>query len=364
MKNVTAYILLLIIMLFMPLCASAKIKIALIAPRSGDYKIWGDELLKGAQTAIDEINKNGGVKGKKLELETLDDPCSENLSLSMAQMLSMRREKPALVIGPYCSDGFAKTAKVYSQARIFQITPAGLTLEDSLKSGNDTHRIGGIKEQAGTDFFEFYNQRTPGVKVAAVYDDKNPNMKKTVNIAEETFRRHGKGSIFEKFSFEQDLETVAEQINKSGIKMVFIVGKPKKIAKMIKYLKQKDKDIQIVTGRYLVGDSLREYAAEYLDNVWFMGLPPVENEPEFAEQIVNLRLQGIELDSLNIDGFAAVKTWETIVREAGSLKYENIIKAARKNKKHDLWRLSSDNATDFHYTFYQYKDGEFLLFEE
>lgn len=364
MRTLTLYIFVVFSLFFEPLCAVAKVKITLIAPRSGEYKIWGDELVEGSQTAVNEINKNGGIKGKKLELETLDDPCSENLSLSMAQMLSVRPDKPAVIIGPYCSGGFEKSAKVYAKAKIFQITPTGLALGDSQQYHNNFHRIGGIEKQAGTDFFEFYNRQTPGAKVAAIYNEEDINMLNAVSAAEEAFRRHGKSSLFEKFVFEPDMEAQAEKICKNGSKTVFILGKPKKIAKMIKYLKQNDSDIQIVTGRYLIGDSLHEHAAKYLNNVRFMGLPSFESEPEFAEKIVNLRLQGIEFEGLNIDGFAAVKTWEAIVAKAGSLKYEKMVEAAGKNKKRHSWRLPSDNSGNFHYTFYQYKDGEFVPEED
>jgi len=44
------------------------IKVGLIASLSGAEKPWGDESKKGAQLAIDQVNEEGGINGKKIEL--------------------------------------------------------------------------------------------------------------------------------------------------------------------------------------------------------------------------------------------------------------------------------------------------------
>ena len=104
-----------ILCLILLLCANlckAEVRIALIVPKTGEYKVWGDELIFGAQTAVDEINDQGGINGKKLELISIDDTCSDNLAISTAQMLSVSSSiKPSLVIGPYCSNSFNEVAK-------------------------------------------------------------------------------------------------------------------------------------------------------------------------------------------------------------------------------------------------------------
>ena len=43
-------------------------RIGLACPLSGPSASYGDLMLYGAQTAVDEINAKGGVNGKKLEL--------------------------------------------------------------------------------------------------------------------------------------------------------------------------------------------------------------------------------------------------------------------------------------------------------
>ena len=188
-----------ILCLILLLCANlckAEVRIALIVPKTGEYKVWGDELIFGAQTAVDEINDQGGINGKKLELISIDDTCSDNLAISTAQMLSVSSSiKPSLVIGPYCSNSFNEVAKIYSKAKIFQIVPTTLNYHDSSIKHKGVMKLVSFKEQAGKDFFEFYNKKYAGLKTAIVYDNDTDGAKEAVQSVMDEFRRHGKSSL-------------------------------------------------------------------------------------------------------------------------------------------------------------------------
>ena len=48
-------------------------KIAVIAPQFGPYEALGLSIIHGAELAVEEKNKNGGINGKKIELVKVDD---------------------------------------------------------------------------------------------------------------------------------------------------------------------------------------------------------------------------------------------------------------------------------------------------
>ena len=100
----------------------ADMNVAVIAPTDGDYKYYSEELINGAKVAVDEINENGGLKGKKVNLVQIDDPCDDTLSLTTAQMIAVNRseeDKMHLVLGPQCINRTEKIAAVFSGAKIF-----------------------------------------------------------------------------------------------------------------------------------------------------------------------------------------------------------------------------------------------------
>ena len=57
---------------FAPL-AHAEIVIGLIAPLTGPVAAYGDQVKNGAQTAVNEINKKGGILGEQIVLKLADD---------------------------------------------------------------------------------------------------------------------------------------------------------------------------------------------------------------------------------------------------------------------------------------------------
>src|SRR6056300_152283 len=49
------------------------IKLAMLAPMTGEQAFLGQSLQQGVQLYVDEVNKQGGIKGRVLQLEILDD---------------------------------------------------------------------------------------------------------------------------------------------------------------------------------------------------------------------------------------------------------------------------------------------------
>ncbi|RLC17948.1 MAG: hypothetical protein DRI57_09105, partial [Deltaproteobacteria bacterium] len=66
---------LILILLFFSISFSDKdtIHIALMGPMSGTDKISGEDGVKGILMCLDEINKEGGIRGRKIKLLTYDD---------------------------------------------------------------------------------------------------------------------------------------------------------------------------------------------------------------------------------------------------------------------------------------------------
>ncbi|MGX8702575.1 ABC transporter substrate-binding protein [Caproiciproducens sp.] len=61
------------------------IKFVLAGPQTGDAANQGIQQKEGAQLAVDEINAAGGVKGKKLVMEVMDDQANPNQATLVAQ---------------------------------------------------------------------------------------------------------------------------------------------------------------------------------------------------------------------------------------------------------------------------------------
>ncbi len=352
-------------LILIPAVCIADIRVATVMPKSGAYKVWGDELNEGAKIAIDEINQKGGLNGEKLNLISIDDPCSETLALSTAQMLALKKEdKPALVIGPYCSEGLENIAKTYQKAKIFHIVPSLLNAQNRTPNSFGMIKMFGSIDQAAADLFSFYNDHYAGKNVAVISSPENKNFN---DIILEVFKNHGKSSLIKTYD-PQNYESVNDLVsalNDANENIILIFDTPKRTGKIIKKLKQINEDATFITSRYIATPDFFKHALNYLDTTHFIALSELEDKPQMAKEFANLRLKGIEFKGLNIYGYTAVKMWAELAKSA---KTTNYTKLASKIKKHGFqtsWGETFFNNGNIKkplkYAFYKFQGHEYVL---
>ncbi|WP_205718525.1 branched-chain amino acid ABC transporter substrate-binding protein [Actinomadura sp. WMMA1423] len=92
---------------------SGAIKIGVPAPLSGDSASAGQDILAAAKVAADEINKAGGVDGRKIQIVEADDQCSAQQGAQAAQKLL--NSGVVAVAGGYCSGAAVPAIPIYGR---------------------------------------------------------------------------------------------------------------------------------------------------------------------------------------------------------------------------------------------------------
>lgn len=77
------------------------IKVGLVAPLTGEIASWGQNALAGVTLAINEVNANGGINGKRIELIVEDDVCSSESVTAVHKLIDV--DKVVGILGPLCS---------------------------------------------------------------------------------------------------------------------------------------------------------------------------------------------------------------------------------------------------------------------
>lgn len=100
----------------------ADLKIAVVAPLSGVYAIYGKPILDGAQLAVDEINAAGGItkgpyKGDRVALVSFDDQLDPKQDADAAQKVVDDRDIWALT-GLAASDGALAAKPILNRAGV------------------------------------------------------------------------------------------------------------------------------------------------------------------------------------------------------------------------------------------------------
>jgi len=98
------------------------IKIAAIAPLTGESAKMGEDISRAVQLAVDQWNEKGGVLGKKIELYAEDDRADPKDAVSVASKVIS--QGVVGVIGHYNSSCTIPASNLYNEAGIIMITPA------------------------------------------------------------------------------------------------------------------------------------------------------------------------------------------------------------------------------------------------
>jgi branched-chain amino acid transport system substrate-binding protein len=120
-----------------PVHAQSMVYIPDVVELSGPGAVSGTNWRDGAAMAIDEINKSGGILGRKIETEHLDT--QSNPGVSRAQIQKVLDRDPYVVLGPIYSGSVKVNMALTQQAEVPQIV--GAEAADITQQGSLPHRF-------------------------------------------------------------------------------------------------------------------------------------------------------------------------------------------------------------------------------
>lgn len=103
---------------------SDVIKIGANLELTGAVASYGSSIAQGAELAIEEINNNGGINGKKIEFVKVDNK-SENAEATSAAIRLATQEKVNVMIGPATSGNVLATVQIANDNKIPLVTASG-----------------------------------------------------------------------------------------------------------------------------------------------------------------------------------------------------------------------------------------------
>jgi branched-chain amino acid transport system substrate-binding protein len=143
---------------------SDKIRIGLEAPLSGDLETLGQGMLNGAELAADQLNEDGGLLGKDIEVVAIDD--GGDAEIGVPAVNDAIADGLDGVVGPYNSGVGVETLPLYEKAGL---VPIRLTSDTDTEGFGFTlqpmgSQIAPVTAQALTDYIGAKN-------VAIAYDE-------------------------------------------------------------------------------------------------------------------------------------------------------------------------------------------------
>src|SRR3954453_18622873 len=231
--------------------AQAQVRIATVGPMTGNYAAFGQQMKNGAQQAVDDLNKAGGVLGQQIQLEVGDDACDPRQAVSVANQMASR--KVVFVAGHYCSGSSIPASKVYAEEGVLQISPASTNPRYTDEGGWNTFRTCGRDDQQGQIAGAYIAKTFPGKKVAILHD----NQAYGKGLAEETKKAMNaagmRETIFTAYNpGERDYNALVSRLKDAGIEVMYIGGYYTEAGLILRQAKEQGMAVTMIGGDALV----------------------------------------------------------------------------------------------------------------
>lgn len=237
------------------LYAADTIKIGIAGPHTGPYAAFGEQLWRGASKAAEDINKKGGVNGKKLELVKADDACEPKQAVAVANRL-VEKDNVSAVIGHFCSSSTVPASEIYDDAGILMITPASTNPNVTNRGLKTIFRTCGTDDQQGVVAADFIAETLKAKKVAVIHDKDTYGqgladaMKKRLNDKYKI-----KHVLYEGLTRgEKDFAALVTKIKSTGADAVYFGGLHTEAGPLVRQIREQGINAAFISGDGIVSN--------------------------------------------------------------------------------------------------------------
>lgn len=346
------------------LAQSDEISIAVAGPMTGDLAAFGEQLRRGAEAAVSDLNAAGGVLGKHIKLEVLDDRCDPAVAAQVAEELVHRGV--VLVAGHFCSSSSIAAMDVYGKYDVLMITPSSmnpvLTERASEMGFRTVFRTVARYDNEGAVAGTWIADEYAGKRVAVLSDESTYGL----TLAEETqaslkaakLNAELRATYSEK---ERDFSKLISQLKDEKIDVVYAGGYAPSVALFVRQAREQGFEAEVVASDDLVSAEFWKIAGSAGEGVQFLKPDPETDSPSAKAVIEKLRTQDFMPEGYTLNSYAAVQAWAAAAEEAGSTEGSAVAEILRRYSVATvLGDLTWDSKGDLEnpsYAVYQWTEG-------
>jgi branched-chain amino acid transport system substrate-binding protein len=266
------------------------IKVGLNYELSGGVATYGQGLTSGVELAVEEINKNGGVLGKQLELVKVDNK-SDNAEAANVSSRLATRDKVVAILGAATS-GNTKAASPAANENKVPLISASATADDVTVDSNGKVREYIFKTCFSDSFqgvtmanFAFNDLN---LKNAAVLVDNTSDYSKGLaKNFKETFTKLG-GNLLTEEAYQAkdtDYKAVLTNMKAKNPDVLYVPGYYEEVGLIVKQARELGLDVTVLGGDGFDSPKLLEIAgAQALNKVYYTNhYSSMDNAPDVVK---------------------------------------------------------------------------------
>jgi len=342
--------------------AQAEIKIATAGPMTGQYASFGEQMKRGAEMAVADINAAGGVLGKKLSLTIGDDACDPKQAVAVAN--KMVSDGVVFMAGHFCSGSSIPASKIYTEEGIVQISPASTNPKLTEEGGDNVFRTCGRDDQQGIVAGNYLADKFGGKKVAILHD-KTAYGKGLADETKAQLNKRGvKEAMYEAYTAgEKDYSALVSKMKAAGVGVVYVGGYHTEAGLMIRQAHEQGYKPQLVSGDALVTDEYWKITGPSGEGTLMTFSPDPRKNPIAAPVVKKFRDGGYEPEGYTLYTYGAIQAWAQAANAAGSTDTGKVVNSLRGGKFETvLGKIGFDPKGDVTapgYVFYVWSGGKY-----
>lgn len=351
--------------------SSKDFKLGVNLELSGNVASYGESMADGIDMAVKEINKAGGVDGKKISVIKVDNK-SEAAEATNGIIKLTSQDHVNAVIGAATSGNTVAQAQIANDTKTVLIAPGGtsptVTVDEKGKVRPFVFRTSFIDPFQGTVAANFALNNLK-VKDAAIFADSSSDYAKGLSKAfKETFEKAG-GKVVSEEAYvakDTDFRATLTRIKAKNPSFIFIPGYYEEVGLIVKQARELGITAPLMGADGWDSPKLVELAgADALNNTYLINHYSSEDPDQKVQKFVTefkKEHNGEAPNAFNALGYDTVYFLADAAKRAGSTDSSKIQQALAKTK--DLSLVTGTLTVDENHhpiktaTVLEYKDGK------
>jgi len=304
--------------------AHADVLMGLAVPLTGKNAVFGEQLKRGAEQAVTDINAAGGVLGKKLALEADDDACDPKQARSIAEKISSA--KIPFVAGHFCSSSSIPASEAYADANVLQITPASTNPLFTERKLWNVARVCGRDDQQGLVAADYIAKAFKGKNIA-ILNDKTTYGK---GLADETKKALNKAGVTEKVNEsynkgDKDFNAIVSRLKRDNIDLVYVGGYHQEAGLILRQMRDQGLQAVLMAGDAMNDKEFASIAGPAAEGTLFTFGPDPRNKPTAKAIVEKFKAKNIDPEGYTLYTYAAMQVWTQAAAKAGTTDAKKVM---------------------------------------
>jgi branched-chain amino acid transport system substrate-binding protein len=367
MPRVETMILALAIALAAAAAARADILIAVAGPMSvttmtGQYATFGEQLIRGTEMAVRDVNERGGIEGQKLRLLIADDGCDPKLAVDVANELA--KQGVVFVAGHYCSGASIPASRVYHGKSVLMITPSSTNPHLTEQGFANVFRVNGRDDVQAAFAADYVLDNGLAERIAVVHDQTTFGKSISDEFRRRLNERGVREAMYEPISQgDKDFGVLAARMRDAGIQLVYFGGYHIEAGLLARQLSERNPGARMMVTSAVITGEYWDLAGPGGEGTLMTFAPDPRERPEAAEVVKKFEAVGYSPEGHTLYAYTAIQVFAEAARKAGSTKLEALVTALREGTYETvLGPLTFDSRGDvvgYTYCIYEWHAGRY-----